>query len=279
MNNIPKICHLMWDSSPMAYLQILTVISFHRLNPDWKIIVYVPIQTYKELGANTYVPDYTGKDYFPMLAQLDYVEIRSVDLRDYDINTALHFILCSDQLRMHILYRDGGLYTDFDVIWVRPMSHLPETNCLGERHNPEASICYHKDTHEWSNIAVLMAEPGSAYIKELVEEQKRVKPPYVHQIYGTDLIDRLYPHYSKAVAKYPRMMGVRYKTFYPYDVNNLRVLYVSDHPELIEDPNVLCVHWFNGHAMSKKYINNEEYNRPCSMTSILNNLKLNKGQI
>lgn len=279
MKNIPKIAHLMWDGSAMAYLQVLTVISFHRLNPDWKIVIYIPIQSYKELGANTYVPDYTGEDCFGMLLGLDYVEIREVDLRDYGINTDLHFILCSDQLRMQILYRDGGLYMDFDVIWIRPMSSLPTMNCIGNPNDFEASVCYHEDTEGWSNIAVLLAEKESPYILELVEAQKRVKPPYSHQIYGTDLIDGLHPNWDKIFAKYPRMLGVKYKTFYPYDINNLASLYRHDTIDPILDDNALCLHWFNGHEKSKKYINNDEYNRPCSLTSVLNYLKLNKGQL
>jgi len=44
MKTIPKICHLYWDRSPMALLQVFTVTSFHRYNPDWHIIVYLTKQ-------------------------------------------------------------------------------------------------------------------------------------------------------------------------------------------------------------------------------------------
>jgi len=279
MKNIPNICHLMWDKSPMAYLQVLTVISFHRLNPDWRIIIWIPKQDVSDLGSNTYVPDYTGPDYFGMITSMDYVEIIEVDLNDYGIRTDVHFILCSDQLRLRMLYSMGGVYTDFDVIWIRPMESLAGMDCIGNPEDFEASICYHEDTRGWSNIAILIAEKESLYILELIEAQKKIKPPYSHQIYGTDLIDSLYPTFEKVEAKYPRILGVRYKTFYPYDINNLRMLYKEDKLDMILNDNVLCLHWFNGHARSKKYINDEDYNRPCSITSVLNYLKLNKGQL
>jgi hypothetical protein len=279
MNKLPKICHLMWDGSPMAYLQVLTVISFHKLNPDWKIIIYVPKQSYKELGANTYVPDYIGQDYFQMLKICSYVEIQEVDLEDYGIDTSLHFILCSDQLRMQVLYRDGGLYTDFDVIWVRPVSELINMNCIGDVNDFDASVCYHKDTEGWSNIAVLLAQPKSPYILELIEGQRRLQPPFSHQSYGTDLIDSFYPTYSSIVARHPKTLGIRYKTLYPYDITKLKWLYKADVITPIQKPDVLCVHWFNGHQLSKDYINFDEYDRPCSMTSILNYLGLNKSQL
>jgi hypothetical protein len=54
MKTIPKICHFIWTSkSPLSLLQLLSVVSFHKYNPDWRIVLYLIKQTPAELGANT----------------------------------------------------------------------------------------------------------------------------------------------------------------------------------------------------------------------------------
>jgi hypothetical protein len=88
--NIPKICHLYWDESPMSWLQTITIKSFHRYNPDWKIIIYLPEKRY--VGNQLFVPKYTGKDYFHLVKELDYVEFQTVSLKEFgidNINTEL----------------------------------------------------------------------------------------------------------------------------------------------------------------------------------------------
>ena len=43
----------------MSRLQVFTVETFHKLNPEWEIYVYVPKQAY--IMNAKYIPDYTGK--------------------------------------------------------------------------------------------------------------------------------------------------------------------------------------------------------------------------
>jgi hypothetical protein len=276
MKNIPKIYHLMWDRSAISWLQVQTLTSFHRLNPDWRIIVYVPEQSVSQLGINTYVPDYTAKDYFYLIEAMNFVEIQEVDLKDYRIRTDAHFILCSDQLRYIKLYEMGGLYSDFDVLWLKPIDSLLSIDVLGDPTDFESTVCYHKDTHEWSNIAVHISEPKSPYLAELIREQKQIKPPYRHQVFGTDLIDKLYPRFDLIKAAYPRILGVKYKTWYPFDINNLKTLYVDTDISPVFDKDVMCIHWFNGHRLSKDYINQDTYDQPCAMTTILTKLNYTK---
>ena len=81
MKNIPKVCYLYWGRMPMSQLQVLTPISFHKYNPEWKIIIYLTKQDPSDLGKNIWVPDYLGIDYFYKVRELEYVEIREVDIK------------------------------------------------------------------------------------------------------------------------------------------------------------------------------------------------------
>ena len=96
MRNIPKKLHLYWDGSPMSLLQTFTVTSFHKHNPDWEITIYIPKDKYNGSMKFSFIPNYTGKDYFHLLTSLDYVNIVVIDLDLYNIRQDLHGILRSD---------------------------------------------------------------------------------------------------------------------------------------------------------------------------------------
>src|SRR5665648_57057 len=210
MKTIQKICHLYWDLSPMALLQTYTITTFHKLNPDWKIIVYVIKQSYKELGDNTFVPNYTGEDYFYKVRDMDFVEIREIDVIERGIGADKHSILGSDIFRMQALYETGGVYCDFDVIWIKPMDHFSNVDHIGNIDNFESIVSFYEYTKGHHNISILMSAPGSSYIKSIIEEQKKTMPPYQHQSFGTFMLNNLYPDLNSITTKYPKVLAVKY---------------------------------------------------------------------
>jgi hypothetical protein len=270
MKTIPKICHLYWDKSPMALLQVFTVSSFHKYNPDWKIIVYLTKQDWKtELGKNIYVPNYTGPDYFYMIAKLDYVEIKEIDLIEWEVNLDAHSCQGSDLFRRNILYKEGGVYSDFDVVWLKPMSEFVNIDCIGNASDFESIVSFYEYTHGFHNVSNLISEPGSRYIYSLIEEQRKVRPPYDHQAFGSEMLNRKYSDLNSITSKFPRILAIKYETFYPYNTFHMERLFVHNDLTPLDSKNVMCVHWFNGNAFSKQYINIEDYHRECSMTLIL----------
>jgi hypothetical protein len=267
--NIPHLCHLYWDKSPMALLQVFTIYSFHRYNPDWHIIIYLTKQDWKtEIGKNIYVPDYTGKDYFYLIEQLRYIEIQEIDLKDWEINLDAHSCQGSDIFRRNVLYQKGGVYSDFDVLWLKPIEYMEEIECLGNPKDFESIVSYYEYTHGVSNVSNLISEPGSQYLYSLIEAQRKVKPPYEHQAFGADMVTAIYPTWDSIVSKFPRMLGLKYETFYPYDTHFMDRLFVANDLKPLESKNVMCIHWFNGNTFSKQFVNQDRFFN-CSMTSIL----------
>jgi hypothetical protein len=267
MKNIPKICYFYWGGSgPMAEIMVFSVLSFHKHNPDWEIIIYKTKQRDDELGYNRYVPVYNGKDYFYMIDALPYVQVRTIDVTEFGINKDAHSILGSDIFRMNILYREGGVYSDLDVIWLKPMSEFVNIDCIGDPCDFECTVtlCEQFGFH---TASVIIAEKGSPFLLSLVEQQKTIRPPYGHMAFSTNMMDLMYPTLESITSKYPRVLGLQYKTFYPYPTWDLKPLYLDNDLSLIEE-NVMCVHWFNGNKMSLDYVN-EGFGRNCSMTTIL----------
>ncbi|MCK4454576.1 hypothetical protein KAW18_13945 [candidate division WOR-3 bacterium] len=267
MKNIPKKLYLYWDRGRMSRLQTFTVESFHRLNPDWKIYVYIPLQRYNENAK--YIPNYFGKDYFYLIEEMDFVNIITVDLNEYNINIKLHNILRSDILRYHLLYNYGGIWSDFDVVWIKPMTYINNINYIGTTaiSNINSVVSFRNDVNGYHSIGIMIHCKHDNYILSLIKQTQLIKFPYQHQSFGSTMINSMYPTFD-SLNRFDNLIGVKYETYYPYSLENIGALYNKNDLSYINN-NVICVHWFNGHKLSKEYVNNSGFNKNCSMTTIL----------
>lgn len=275
MDLIPKELHLYWDGSNMSQLQSFTVTTFHKLNPEWNINIYMPETRYRGSMRFSFIPDYTGPDYYHTIAQLDYVNIIKIDLNAYSIRQDLHDILRSDIFRYHILYDVGGVWSDFDIIWLKPMEHFRNIEYHGTTpiNEVNAIVSFIHGMGGGHSIGVLIHCKHDPYAKALIEATKRVKPPYSHEIFGGNMLNTNYPTLN-SLAKFGNVIGARFETYYPYNIHpptpTINKLYNGNDLSCINN-NVMCVHWYNGHRLSKQYVNNNGFNRDCSMTTILKN--------
>jgi len=273
MDRIPKILHMYWDRTPMSRLQTFTVSTFHKHNPDWTINVYVPKQKYT--GSSRYIPNYKGIDRFYLVEQLDYVNIVEVDLNDYGIKLELHNILRSDILRYHLLYEQGGVWSDFDVIWIKPIDHFRNIEYHGDTpiEDVSAVVSFIRGTHGGHSIGIMIHCKHDPYAKALIELTKTVKPPYGHEVFGGLMLHRGYPT-LESLSCFKTIIGARFETYYPYNIHppnpTFNKLYVGNDLSYINN-NVLCVHWYNGKPLSKQYVNDNGFGTNCSMTTILKN--------
>lgn len=270
MNNIPKIAHLCWfGSQPMPMINVFTVLSFHRLNPDWAIKVYVSEEDTSDFGSYEWVPPYQGEDMFHLVKQFPFVEIIEIGLKDFTCPVHTHIIAATDVFRQEILYREGGIYSDFDVIWLKPMSYFSDLNCLGNKEDFQCTVSFYEYTHGHHNVSNIVAEKESKFLFDTLQATKEIKPPFTHQAFGTDMFNKLYPSWESITDKYDRMVALRYETFFPFGIFNLIDLYQKRDIMPAYQPNVMAVHWFGGHQYSHAYIDNDGFNRDCAMTSIL----------
>ena len=275
MKRIPKELHLYWDGSSMSQLQSFTVTTFHKINPDWNINIYMPEVKYEGSMRFNFIPNYTGPDYFYLLEQLDYVNIMTIDLNHYGINKNLPDILRSDIFRYYILYDVGGVWSDFDIIWLKPMEHFRNIEYYGDSHIEDVNtiVSFIYGTYGGHSIGVLIHCKNDPYILSLIEATKRVKLPYSHEIFGGSMLNTNYPT-LESLNIFKNVVGAKFETYYPYNIHppkpTIRRLYLENDLSCINN-NVMCVHWYNGHKLSKQYVNGDGFNRGCSMTTILKN--------
>lgn len=275
MHKITKLLHLYWDGSPMSLLQSFTVTSFHKHNPDWKIIIYMPDTRYKGSMKFNFIPDYKGKDYFHTIRDLDYVTVEVIDLNQYEVQSDMHDILRSDVFRYHILYREGGVWSDFDVIWLAPISRFGATAYHGgvAPEDISAVVSFINGVTAGHSIGIMIHAKHDPYIKSVIELTKKVKPPFSHEVFGSVMLNAAYPSLTDIQSKFPNTVGARFETYYPYNIHppnkTIQSLYSGVNLTPLANSNVICLHWYNGHTLSKKYINSDGMNSECTMTVLL----------
>lgn len=257
----------------MSMLQTFTVTSFHKYNPDWQINIYMPQKKYDGSMRFNFIPDYTGPDYFHLIRDLNYVNIVKINLDDYGIRKDLHDILRSDIFRYHILYQVGGVWSDFDVVWLKPMEHFHNVEYHGEGpiESVDAVASFMGGTGGGHSIGIMIHRQHDEYAKALTEHAKQVSPPFTHEKFGGDMINSHYPN-LKSLSKFGNIIGARFETYYPYNIHppkkTIQKLYSGNDLSCINN-NVICLHWYNGHVLSKQYINSNGLNKDCSMTTLL----------
>jgi hypothetical protein len=260
MFNFPKILHLYWDGSPMSKLQVLTVVSFHRYNPDWKIIVYMPSKKYA--GRVQFIPDYTGQDYFAEILKLDYVTIQHIFLAESGIKDTLHDIIRSDIFRYKILYEFGGVWSDFDVLWLKPMELLSSIEVFrNKEYESNAFVCYKNNVTGHHSIGILGCTPRHPMYNQLIQASEELQSTaevseLKHQSFGVDLWNTLFPTLYSLIKEYPDVAGIPYRIFYPYDYKHLHALFYNKDLKPIKH-DTIAVHWFNGHKVTKEFLNTE----------------------
>lgn len=263
----------------MSKLQVFTVESFHKLNPSWNINIYTPIQKYE--GRAKYIPNYTGKDYFYLIKNMNYINIAEVDLAEYGVKMSMHNILRSDIFRYYILYNCGGVWSDFDVIWLRPMEHINNIESVGNVsiRDMGAMVTFYKTTEGHHNIGVLLSAKGHPFYKVLIEKTIDIQNSHLgkddkfeHQSFGSTLWNSLYPNLNSVIDEFSDVVGFKYQTFAPYSIYDIERLYLKKDLTPLNDNNVVGLHWFNGHQLSKDYINQNKFGDKSSMTLILQNI-------
>jgi mannosyltransferase OCH1-like enzyme len=147
LNRIPKTVHFYWGGSKLSYLRFLSVESFQRHNPDWAIEVHVPAipsnaapawDTFQQKNVNI------EHDYFSELSGIDGVTIVEHDFSDYDFDNNAHEVHKSDFLRWRLLSTEGGVWSDIDILYVKPMNSLVENVEEEYQQSIDAFLCNFK---------------------------------------------------------------------------------------------------------------------------------------
>lgn len=233
---IPNIFHFIYfypdKTKSFPLIHLLTVNSARILNNPEKIYFY-----------SDKIPEGL---YWDKIS--DFVEFVKTDPPESIFGNNLHHIAHkSDVLRLQILLEKGGIYTDMDIIFKKPFTHLLKHDFVMGKQGKfrKMGLCN----------GVVMADKDSGFLKIWFEEFRNFRSM------GKD------KYWDEMSVKKPLELSVKHPDLIhvePYDSFHYPLYYGFHLKKLfkknLDFPNALCHHYWDG-ASYEKYLKNitEEY--------------------
>lgn len=254
MDNIPKIFFSYWDNSSLTYLQFLTVKSFQELNPNWKIIIYVPKIKYDNITWKSTHQKirHEHKNYLDDLYKLD-IEKIEIDFEEIGFYNNISEVHKSDYLRYYMLAKHGGLWSDMDILYIKPIDEV-----FNKFNSVNTALSFFSGYY---SIGMLMSSPNNDFFKHLTNSCKKYFDRTQYQCIGSPMIRKLYPSASSISKKHKNinLLVLHNKYYLPFAYNKIEDIFVNNKSNQINNDTV-GIHWFNGSSLSKNYQNLLENN-------------------
>lgn len=193
--NYPKLLHLYWDGSPLSFLHYLTVVSFLKYNPEWKIVLYRPL--YRTLNktwkSNENKKQYTEKCYLNTLYNNTSISVITVDFAKIGFYNEASEVIKSDYLRYWALYTHGGMYSDLDILYTGSIkskmnfsSDIVLFACEAPIHQSMSFIYF--------PIACFLCKKNTKFMKILCENAIKYYNPNYYQCIGATMLNTLFDY-------------------------------------------------------------------------------------
>lgn len=246
MTDIPKNFNVFWGGGTLSFMNLLTVISFHEHNPDWKINLFRP----KVLKA--FSPTFWGtkeqshklqcKDHFNDLVNLDFVnEIQlEYDFLSFGYH---HPVIKSDMARYKIMSTYGGIWSDFDIIYINSVDKL-----INKNNKYNLFISY----DEYHSIGFYISTKNNAFFLKLGAEVEKYKKSKArdYQYFGRHFVENFFEDFESLVSLENCVpFKLSDDIVYPINFRDLSKITSLDYEEVREHSlteDTLGIHWFNG---------------------------------
>jgi hypothetical protein len=257
---IPKRISFTWSGKRMSWLRYMTLWSFRKYNPDYDIYLYITPDSH--LPATS--PESNRQDYLNMsivnhfdkldrLGRVNIIEVNPDCTIPNPEPAHKH-----DWLRWSILSKDGGYYSDMDILFLQSIDNLKI-----DRQWTDVVFNYAK----WMSIGFLGASPGNPYNVDMWRlcKNRRVRSPR-YQSYGVDLIYHLLsngetidytPSYQWSkllMQRYQKLnfFNIPNPAFYKFSYNQISDLFAVTN-QLGVDQSMIGCHWFGGTAVAQGF--------------------------
>lgn len=254
--SVPKLCFTFWQGHNFSKLHYYTIYSLVKYNPDLEIIVYTSTSLKEQVVTWTtdeHSIDITNRVPFSSIHNFgERIKIVNVDLqREYGISNEISVVHKADFIRIAKLYEHGGVWFDFDILFIRPIP-----NTIFEKTTTE--LFYFKMVFDGNLLVIptgfIAAIPKLPVFKELMDIALRESVhPGGYQKIGPDLWTIVFLKNEDMLRK---AVVLDRNIVYPYDSNEVEDLISNGGVDRVK-PNTIGIHWFNGSVHTKKFINRD----------------------
>ncbi|HMQ07313.1 MAG TPA: methyltransferase domain-containing protein [Saprospiraceae bacterium] len=286
--NIPEKLWLYWDGSPMSFLQFMTVRSFQYFHPAWTITLCMPKYRTLTKSWNTFEQkkEYTGKDYLPELLDSG-IEILIIEMDSIGFADEASEIYKSDFIRYYLLGHHGGVWSDFDILYINSIYHLNAFSgfpVIGDEKEINTVIVpVMKGTNfHYYTIGFLMSAPNNPFFIDLAHACKDFADIMTYQSIGIKMIKKLFPTINDIKLKYSDLIHLLippHEVYLPFEFNELDLIFCSSPQEYIKN-YTFGIHWFNGSDLAKEFQNAyEKVENPFKESTLMLHINYIKNKI
>lgn len=249
----------------MPFLCYMSVFSFRKLNPDWIIKIYSPIikSINKPWNTEEQKDEYSGEDFFSHLKDLDKCIFITFDFEEINIPNKTSEVQKSDFLRWHVLSTEGGIWSDFDIIYFRRINEINMSNQIVTTKNEEIdfSVCYdfnNPSQYKYS-IGFLVAKEKCEFYKKILNLAKENFIETDYQGAGSQIFNKNFPNLTDLYKKEKdsNIWNMSMDILYAYDSTKIEHIYKSNDLKFFT-LNSIGLHLYYGSKITKSFINNFE---------------------
>lgn len=260
LEKIPKKIFFYWGAEVLPFLHFMTVKSFIKYNPDWKVVIYLPKEVSLEKPWSGWEHKYklNCPDYLDELLKLP-LELRYFDARCLNLSNKCPEIIKSDFLRWHLLGTEGGVWADMDIIFTSSMNKLRFNYEKNKDIDTVVAICEdYLPEYMFHTIGFMMSAGNNPYYNYIVDKSKKNDSNYLdYEIVGNKLLNQEFQNVKKILTRFPslKIENIPFDTLYMYyPLKRIPELFNSSGIERRTD-NSIGVHWYAGHFCVEKFVN------------------------
>jgi hypothetical protein len=241
---IPKIAHFYWGEKTLPYMRYLTIASFLRYNPGWRVKLYTPTigSSLRTWPTHEHQYELNVKDYYDMLPIA--VERCKVDLNDIGGSNNWSEVHKSDYLRWYLLSTEGGLWSDMDIVYLAPAPGIPKS-----RANDGTGVCINPAYGH--SVGFLVASKLNPFYTDVFRLARLSYKAEAYQCLGADLLNREYHRLNAIQQQFSGVFNIHMDMVYPYDATRIFEIYGDGDPVL---PTMnIGIHWYAGHGLAGEF--------------------------
>ena len=245
--NVPKIFHIYWGSGVFSYLRFMTVRSFMKMNPDWEVMFWYPKYPSKIVTWESKEQEYelSCDDYLQELIKLP-IKSTAVDFEDYGFKNNISEVHKSDFLRLKLLTTFGGVWSDVDIFYIRPITDMVVNTPENKDKETFVSI-----SHYGHSTAFMLSTKGSKFFEKIIERAKVVFDEKDYQTIGTTLFNKEY-FSLESINKISPAVSIGMDAIMSHDAQHISEIYDGTKSKF--NTNTIGIHWYAGHQLSGKFL-------------------------
>ena len=257
LDKIPKIAHFYWGNDTISYTRYLTVVSFKKYNPDWCIRLYYPKIKYqgkKTWDTHEHSQKFSGTNYLARLFSMD-IEKIEINFNNYGMDNYMPETFKADFLRWYLLSTCGGLWSDFDILYFRPIDNF-YLNIPANKHL-DTLICLHSNgTEVYHSIGFLLGSINNPYYRFVNSQTYGMLDKGNYQSIGSSILNHYFPKLLLVQQRFPALSFENINANVVYPINYTMVPYIFHTPYMhYLTEQSIGLHWFAGHPEASKFEN------------------------